>query len=129
MSIRLAYCGIAGTSMHLTSGNVSALAGVDDDRRFFSFTAPVQPGNSGGPLIDARGAVLGLVVARLSEDFIAETTGSLPQNVNYALNEAELADFLRRNAVLPTADGLAGYDMDEGVPDGFDAAVVPIVCR
>ena len=44
-------------------------------------------------------------------------------------NEAELADFLRRNAVLPTADGLAGYDMDEGVPDGFDAAVVPIVCR
>ena len=115
--------------MHLTSGNVSALAGIDDDGRFFSFTAPVQPGNSGGPLIDARGAVLGLVVARLSEDFIAETTGSVPQNVNYALAETDLADFLHRNAVPTAAEGLAGYDVDQGVPDGFDAAVVPIVCH
>ena len=84
------YYSIAGTSLNLTSGNVSALAGVDDDRRFFTFSAPVQPGNSGGPLIDSRGAVRGLVVARLSEDYIVEATGSLPQNVNYALGEAEL---------------------------------------
>ena len=93
------YYGIAGTSLNLTGGNVSALAGVDDDRRFFTFSAPVQPGNSGGPLIDARGAVLGLVVARLSEDYIVEATGSLPQNVNYALGEAELARFLRQHGV------------------------------
>ena len=92
------YYAIAGTSLNLTSGNVSALAGVDDDPRFFSFTAPVQPGNSGGPLIDAHGAVLGLVVARLSEDFIVEATGTLPQNVNYALAELELADFLAEPA-------------------------------
>jgi serine protease Do len=123
------YYSIAGTSLHLTSGNVSALAGVDDDRRFFSFTAPVQPGNSGGPLIDARGDVLGLVVARLSEDFIIETTGSMPQNVNYALTETELAGFLRRSGVAPGADGLDGYDMDAGVPDGFETAVVPIICE
>ena len=123
------YYSIAGTSLNLTSGNVSALAGVDDDARFFSFTAPVQPGNSGGPLIDARGRVLGLVVARLSEDYIVEATGSLPQNVNYALNETELADFLRRSGVPAAAGGLAGFDMDQGAPDGFEAAVVPILCR
>jgi len=123
------YYSIAGTSLNLTGGNVSALAGVDDDRRFFSFTAPVQPGNSGGPLIDARGGVLGLVVARLSEDFIVETTGSLPQNVNYALAEGELAGFLRENGVPPADAGLANYDTDDGVPDGFDSAVVPIICE
>ncbi len=123
------YYSIAGTSLNLTGGNVSALAGVDDDRRFFTFSAPVQPGSSGGPLIDARGAVRGLVVARLSEDFIAETTGSLPQNVNYALGEAELERFLRRHRVDPAPGGLGGYDMADGAPAEFAEAVVPIVCH
>jgi S1-C subfamily serine protease len=89
----------------------------------------VQPGNSGGPLIDARGKVLGLVVARLSEDFIVEVTGSLPQNVNYALSEAEVAAFLQRSGVALSPGGLGGFDMDEGAPDGFESAVVPIVCH
>jgi hypothetical protein len=123
------YYSIAGTSLNLTGGNVSALTGVDDDRRFFSFTAPVQPGNSGGPLIDAHGSVVGLVVARLSEDFILEATGSLPENVNYGLGESHLADFLRQNGVAAGEGGLANYDTDDGVPTGFDAAVVPIICE
>ncbi len=123
------YYSIAGTSLNLTSGNVSALAGVDDDRRFFTFSAPVQPGNSGGPLIDARGDVIGLVVARLSEDYIEETTGSLPQNVNYALGEDELEAFLSSNGIGAATGGLGAFDMDDGAPDGFDAAVVPIVCH
>ena len=75
------YYSIAGTSLKLTGGNVSALAGVNDDHRFFTFSAPVQPGNSGGPLIDARGAVRGLVVARLSEDYIAEAYRRTAQNL------------------------------------------------
>lgn len=123
------YYAIAGTSLNLTSGNVSALAGVDDDPRFFSFSAPVQPGNSGGPLIDARGRVLGLVVARLSEDYIVETTGSLPQNVNYALAEGELADFLDTRALTPVGGGLGAFDMDDGAPDDFEAAIVPLLCN
>jgi S1-C subfamily serine protease len=122
------YYAIAGTSLHLTGGNVSALAGIDDDQRFFSFSAPVQPGNSGGPLIDAQGAVLGLVVARLSEAFIERETGSLPQNVNYALGEADVAAFLGRAGLAPADGGLGRFDMDDGAPDGFEAAVVPIVC-
>lgn len=122
------YYSIAGTSLTLTSGNVSALAGIDDDRRFLSFTAPVQPGNSGGPLIDARGQVAGLVVARLSEDYIVEATGSLPQNVNYALREDELAEFLARNGIAGTKGALPRFDPDDGVPDDFESAIVPILC-
>ena len=123
------YYAIAGTSLNLTSGNVSALAGVDDDRRFFTFSAPVQPGNSGGPLVDSRGAVRGLVVARLSEDYIVEATGSLPQNVNYALGEAELERFLSQHGVETATGGLGGYDMADGAPAEFDRAVVPILCH
>ena len=123
------YYAIAGTSLHLTTGNVSALAGVDDDPRFFSFSAPVQPGNSGGPLIDARGAVLGLVVARLSEDFIVEATGTLPQNINYALAEGELAAFLAEAGVGAAPGGLGHFAIDDGAPRGFEAAVVPVLCE
>jgi S1-C subfamily serine protease len=123
------YYALAGTSLHLTTGNVSALAGVDDDPRFFSFSAPVQPGNSGGPLIDARGAVLGLVVARLSEDFIVEATGTLPQNVNYALAEGELAAFLAEAGVAAAPGGLGSFALDEGAPEGFEAAIVPVLCE
>ena len=123
------YYAIAGTSLHLTTGNVSALAGVDDDPRFFSFSAPVQPGNSGGPLIDAKGAVLGLVVARLSEDFIVEATGTLPQNVNYALAEHELAAFLADAGVDSQPGGLGRFEIDEGAPAGFESAVVPVICE
>lgn len=127
-AIGFPYYSIAGTSLTLTSGNVSALAGIDDDRRFFSFTAPVQPGNSGGPLLDARGRVTGLVVARLSEDYIVAATGSLPQNVNYALRHDQLADFLARNGITAEEGAIGRFDPDGGVPDGFENAIAPIVC-
>jgi S1-C subfamily serine protease len=127
------YYSIVGTALHLTGGNVSALAGVNDDARFFSFTAPVQPGNSGGPLIDAEGRVMGLVVSRLSENYIVEETGSLPQNMNYALGSAELAAFLDRIGADRHSGGLDGgglgpFDMDAGTPEGFERAVVPVIC-
>ncbi len=73
--------------------------------------------------------MLGLVVARLSEDFIVEATGTLPQNVNYALGEAELERFLRRHNVDPASGGLGGYDMADGAPAEFGEAVVPILCH
>ncbi len=46
--------------------------------------APVQPGNSGGPVLDGAGNVVGVVVARLDALRLAQRTGRLPQNVNFA---------------------------------------------
>ncbi len=121
------YYNIAGTSLHLTGGNVSSLADVNDDRRFFSFSAPVQPGNSGGPLIDNNGEVMGIVVSRLSERYIAEATGTLPQNINYALNREELLAFLTGHDLHPQ-QGLPEFSMDDGAPEGFEKAIVPVLC-
>ena len=72
-----------------------------------------------------RGTAL---VARLSDGYISETTGSLPQNVNFALRDAELAVFLRGNGLFPSDRGLPAFDMDDGAPSEIADIVVPIVC-
>jgi len=83
-----------GTEAKYTQGNISSLSGIADDPRLFQISAAVQPGNSGGPLLDADGMVVGLVVAKLDDIATAIETGSLPQNVNYALKSSFILSFL-----------------------------------
>ncbi len=78
----------------VTTGNVSALAGPGDDRRFLQITAPVQQGNSGGPLLDLAGNVVGVVVAKLDAIKVANLTGDIPQNVNFAVSAWAARAFL-----------------------------------
>ena len=81
--------GLLSSDVNLSVGNVSALAGLRDDTRYLQISAPVQPGNSGGPLLDASGHLVGIVTSKL--DFrVARFTGDIPQNVNFAL-KAEIA--------------------------------------
>jgi S1-C subfamily serine protease len=82
--------GLLATTANLTVGNVSALAGLRDDSRHLQISAPVQPGNSGGPLLDASGNLIGIVTAKLDAVRVARFTGDVPQNVNFAL-KAEVA--------------------------------------
>ncbi len=74
------------TQMNVTSGNVSALSGPRNDLRLFQITAPVQPGNSGGPVLDTSGNVVGVVVGKLDAVEVARVTGDIPQNVNFAVH-------------------------------------------
>ena len=69
---------------------MSALAGIADDSRYLQISAPVQPGNSGGPLLDASGHLVGIVTAKLNALRVARFTGDIPENVNFAL-KAEVA--------------------------------------
>jgi TPR repeat protein len=85
---------VQGVEPKLTRGEINSLSGVQDDLRFFQISAPVQPGNSGGPLVDLRGNVIGIVEARLDDLVALETSGALPQNVNYALKSSFLIAFL-----------------------------------
>lgn len=85
---------VQGTEPKLTSGEISSLSGMHDNPRYFQISVPVQPGNSGGALMDNYGNVVGVVAARLSETAAYKTSGALPQNVNYAIKSPLLYNFL-----------------------------------
>src|SRR5262249_43101889 len=78
----------------VTTGIISALAGIKNNRRFIQITVPVQPGDSGGPLLGGNGTVVGVVVGKLNAIAVAEATGDIPQNVNFAVSLGTLQSFL-----------------------------------
>ena len=81
---------ILAQEINVTSGVVSALAGVQNDARKLQITVPIQPGNSGGPLLDSSGNVVGIIVSGLNAVRMLQMTGSLSENVNFAI-KAEVA--------------------------------------
>lgn len=120
--------GLLSTSLNMTIGNISALAGLDDDARSFQFTAPIQPGNSGGPLVDVSGNVVGVVTSKLSPLWAAKNVGDLPQNVNFALKASVIRDFLESRGVDYQAKGLAATIPVTDLPGKVSGAVFPLQC-
>ena len=78
---------IQGFDPKVTRGEISSLNGVADDPRDWQISVPVQPGNSGGPLLDENGNLIGVVESKLGLK-AAQATGDIPQNVNYAVKSA-----------------------------------------
>jgi hypothetical protein len=91
--------GLLAAGPTLTTGEVSALAGLANNEQHFQISAPVQQGNSGGPLLDRQGHVMGVIVSKLNAQRIAQRTGDIPQNVNFAVKGTEALGFLRRAGV------------------------------
>jgi len=76
---------LLGTDPKYTNGTISALSGIRGDASFLQMSVPVQPGNSGGPLVNEDGDVIGVVVATAAAPTFIEATDSIPQNVNWAV--------------------------------------------
>lgn len=75
---------LMGTAPKVGEGIINSLTGLSDDLRLFQISIPIQPGNSGGPLINKSGQVIGIVSLKLSEIYALKHKGVIPQNVNYA---------------------------------------------
>ena len=86
--------GLQGFAPKLAKGEIASLSGAGDDPRYFQISAPVQPGNSGGALVDERGNVIGIVSAKLDAGAALAASGALPENVNYAVKSSLLLSFL-----------------------------------
>jgi serine protease Do len=92
--------GVLATSGNFTLGNVSALAGLRDDSRYLQISAPVQPGNSGGPLLDQSGNLVGVVSAKMDAlKMMIATNGDIPENINFAIKSSTAATFLQTNNI------------------------------
>ena len=85
---------LMGTSPKLTSGLINATNGLADDPRTLQVSVPVQSGNSGGPLLNMRGEVVGVITSKLSAQKMFEWTGDIPQNVNYAIKINQLSSLI-----------------------------------
>jgi TPR repeat protein len=92
--------GLVGEDPIVTTGSVSSQAGLQNDRRQIQISAPIQPGNSGGPVLGEDGALLGVAVSSISTLKAAELIGgSVPQNVNFAVSTATLQGFLNAHQI------------------------------
>jgi len=87
---------LLGSNARFTKGSISSTSGMKDDPGQLQISAAVQPGNSGGPLFDQDGVVLGIIQETLSPLATLERTGgALPQNVNFAIKSDVVLDHLR----------------------------------
>ena len=99
--------GLLAMEMSVSKGIVNATAGLFNDTSQLQISAAVQPGNSGGPLLDVAGSVAGVVVSKLDAIAIAKVTGDIPQNVNFAIKAETAEVFLRSQDVEPRRAGSA----------------------
>jgi TPR repeat protein len=109
---------LQGEAGKYSSGEVAALSGPSDDPRFLQVSVPIQPGSSGGPLVDTSGSVVGVVVAQLDKITTFKLTGNIPENVNYAIKGTILL------GVLESVPGLAEKVRSEPLKPATDAVEV-----
>ncbi len=119
-----------GTEAKYTQGSISSLSGFWNDPRLFQISVAIQPGNSGGPLLDSDGRVVGIVTSKLDEIAVAQQTGSLTQNVNYSLKSSFAMSFLE---AIPELEGkliqakTSGLSRTE-IVEKCGKAVVMVLC-
>lgn len=114
---------ILSGDLRVTTGIVSSLSGIQGDRRMVQISAAIQPGNSGGPVLNPHGGVVGVVAARLAERFQA-------QNVNFAVGLSEVRAFLQEHGVTVAVQRAGVTELSvAAVVRRTSPGVVRVLCR
>ncbi|MBT2989923.1 MAG: trypsin-like peptidase domain-containing protein [Candidatus Thiodiazotropha sp. (ex Ctena orbiculata)] len=109
------YGEFVSSDLKVTSGIVSGVKGLGDDSAQFQLDAAIQPGNSGGPIFDRQGNIVGIVVSQLNKLKMAIASGSLPENTNFAIKAGTVRAFLEANGVTSENTDLSGYLSTEAI--------------
>jgi len=97
-------------SVKITKGVVSSLSGIDNDSSMIQIDAAIQPGNSGGPVLNMYGSVVGVASSGLDASKFFKNKGYIPQNVNFAISTNTLSNFLRTSGIHFESASLMDYE-------------------
>ena len=127
-AIGFPFRGLLSSDFTVTTGIVSSLSGIKNDSRYLQISAPVQPGNSGGPLIDSGGHVVGIVSEKINALGVLRVTGAIPENINFALKPGAIRDFLD-NSVVAYETAAPGAELKTSeIADAARAWTLLITC-
>ena len=99
VAIGYPLAGLLADSIKITTGNVNALAGLKNDTRYIQISTPIQPGNSGGPVTDEDGLLIGITSATLAKQ-VSDQIGVAAQNVNFAIRSSVADIFMQSQSVV-----------------------------
>jgi S1-C subfamily serine protease len=120
---------VLGFEPNVTFGYVSATGGLRGDSTRFQISAPIHKGNSGGPILDQGGQVIGIVTAKLDALAVQKRTGDLPQNISFGVRGEVAQAFLERHATnLQIADSGPKLENTEVAKIGREITVL-VACR
>ena len=130
VTIGFPHLDLQGIEPKVTEGIVNSLTGMKDDPRYFQISLQVGSGNSGGPLINMSGNVVGVVSAKLSADAVYAKTGDVIQNVNYAVKSNYLRELVNsipdlQEKLSPVSDEI--FKNTEGVATKVEGAVGMVI--
>ena len=125
---------LLGKSPKYSEGVINSIKGISDNPAYFQISVPIQPGNSGGPLFNERGEVIGITTSSLDSDLAKDAMGAVPQNINYAVKSLLIKNLMptipdimlagREMVVVPTEPEitLSGY---AGIPRALIPKTTP----
>ena len=77
-----------------SEGFINSLSGISNDPRLFHVSIPIQPGNSGGPVFNEQGELIGIATSSIDSDQTKKVFGSVPQNVNFVIKSSYIKSML-----------------------------------
>jgi len=90
---------ILGSDIRFTEGSLSARNGLKSEQIYFQHSAPTQPGNSGGPVLNSSFEVIGVAAAIINDSVVRSETGTNPQNINFGVKSGYIDPLL--NNIMP----------------------------
>ena len=109
------------SSLKFTRGIVSSLSGVGDNYSQIQIDAALQPGNSGGPIIDDKGNVVGVAVSKLDFKTIYKDYGVVPENTNFGIKSSAVLNFISANGISsiePKTNEISKAELSKSITEG-----------